>query len=81
MECCGQWRILLHFRFVWQSLSGAGDWNDPFDHGYETGSDDQWSGTLTFGVLTDEAPPADLERRRVVGFSDLSIILSNWLTS
>jgi hypothetical protein len=51
-------------------------------HGYETGSDDQWSGALTFGVLTDEAPcPADLSGDGEVGFSDLSIILSNWLTS
>ena len=24
-------------------------------HGYDTGTDDQWSGALTFGVLTDEA--------------------------
>ena len=62
--------------------SGLSDWNIRLTHGYETGSDDQWSGTLTFSVLTDEAPcPADLSGDGVVGFSDLSIILSNWLTS
>jgi len=70
------------FALCGQSLSGAGDWNVRLTHGYATGSDDQWSGTLTFGVLTDEAPcPADLSGDGVVGFSDLSIILSNWLTS
>ena len=70
------------FALCGQSLSGAGDWNVRLTHGYETGSDDQWSGALTFGVLTDEAPcPADLSGDGVVGFSDLSIILSNWLTS
>ena len=70
------------FALCGQSLAGAGDWNIRLTHGYETGSDDQWSGTLTFGVLTDEAPcPADLSGDGVVGFSDLSIILSNWLTS
>ena len=70
------------FALCGQSLSGAGDWNVRLTHGYATGSDDQWSGALTFGVLTDEAPcPADLSGDGVVGFSDLSIILSNWLTS
>ena len=70
------------FALCGQSLSGAGDWNVRLTHGYETGSDDQWSGNLTFGVLTDVAPcPADLSDDGVVGFSDLSIILSNWLTS
>ena len=70
------------FALCGQSLSGAGDWTIRLTHGYDTGTDDQWSGTLTFGVLTDEAPcPADLSGDGVVGFSDLSIILSNWLTS
>ena len=70
------------FALCGQSLSGAGDWNVRLTHGYEAGSNDQWSGALTFGVLTDEAPcPADLSGDGVVGFSDLSIILSNWLTS
>ena len=70
------------FALCGQSLSGAGDWTIRLTHGYDTGTDDQWSGTLTFGALTDEAPcPADLSGDGVVGFSDLSIILSNWLTS
>ena len=70
------------FALCGQGLSGDGDWNIRLTHGYETGSDDQWSGTLTFGVLADEAPcPADLSGDGEVGFSDLSIILSNWLTS
>ena len=70
------------FALCGQSLSGAGDWNVRLTHGFATGINDQWSGTLTFGILTDEAPcPADLSGDGVVGFSDLSIILSNWLTS
>jgi len=70
------------FNLCGQNLSGTGDWTIRLTHGYEDGLDDQWSGTLTFGVLTDEAPcPADLSGDGVVGFSDLSIILSNWLTS
>ncbi len=70
------------FALCGQDLSGPGDWSIRLTHGYDTGSDDAWSGTLTFGVLTDEAPcPADLSGDGVVGFSDLSIILSSWLTS
>ena len=70
------------FALCGQDLSGDGDWSIRLTHGYDTGSDDAWSGTLTFGVLTDEAPcPADLSGDGVVGFSDLSIILSSWLTS
>ena len=70
------------FALCGQNLSGTGDWNIRLTHGYGTGTDDQWSGTLTFGVLTDEAPcPADLSGDGLVGFSDLSIILSNWLIS
>ena len=70
------------FGLCGQSLSGSGDWTIRLTHGYATGTDDQWSGTLTFGVLTEEAPcPADLSGDGEVGFSDLSIILSSWLTS
>ena len=70
------------FDLCGQSLSGTGDWIVRLTHGYGTGTDDRWRGTLTFGLLTDEAPcPADLSGDGVVGFSDLSIILSNWLTS
>ena len=70
------------FALCGQTLSGAGDWVVRLTHGYGTGTDDRWSGTLTFGVLTDQVScPADLSGDGVVGFSDLSIILSNWLTS
>ena len=70
------------FALCGQDLSGTGDWSIRLTHGYATGTDDGWSGTLTLGVLTDEVPcPADLNGDGVVGFSDLSIILSSWLTS
>lgn len=70
------------FALCGQSLSGSGDWTIRLTHGYSSGTDDQWTGTLTVGVLTDEVVcPADLSGDGEVGFSDLSIILSNWLTS
>ncbi|MBL21455.1 MAG: hypothetical protein CMJ37_01225 [Phycisphaerae bacterium] len=70
------------FALCGQDLSGSGDWSIRLTHGYDAGIDDAWSGILTFGVLTDESPcPADLNGDGGVGFSDLSIILSSWLTS
>ena len=48
-------------------------------HGYEAGTVDSWSGTLTFGVITTEEPcTGDLNGDGEVGFSDLQLILSAW---
>ena len=70
------------FGLCGQSLSGSGDWTVRLTHGFATGLDDRWNGTLTFGVLSEDSTcPADLSGDGQVGFNDLSIILSNWLSS
>ena len=67
------------FELCGQSLSGSGDWIIRLTHGYEAGTVDSWSGTLTFGVITTEEPcTGDLNGDGEVGFSDLQLILSAW---
>ena len=57
-----------------------GDWTVQLGHGYDVGTQDQWSGTLTIGTTGDSGPvcPADLDGSGAIDFGDIVQVLSNW---